>query len=52
MPDILLKIFELNTKALTEEENKDFEKDLTEMIRFTLSNLTISNKKSLKIGIN
>lgn len=52
LPDILLKIFELNTKALTEAENRDFEKDLTEIIRFTLSNLTISNKKSLKIGMN
>lgn len=52
LPEILLTTFELTKKLDSKEENKDFEKDLSDLIKFTLSNYTVDNKKSLKIGIN
>lgn len=52
LPDILYRIFELASKYDWQAEIEDFESDLYDLIRFTLSNLIISNKKSLKIGIS
>ncbi len=51
LPEILLKTFELASNSISKAENADFKEDVLKLIELSTFELTINNKKELKIKL-
>ncbi len=51
LPEILLKTFELTSNAISKGKTHDNKDDLLKLIEITTFELTVSNKKELKVKL-